>query len=186
MTNNMLLILGIIWIFIILKMLCDTTQLEHLTNDEAVKNIASLYNQGKLSVTDFNSTGTGTFNNITATNSANLANLNATGKTNMGPLVATGNIDTNSVKIWGTKNSIQLLPDSTSAIGGDFWVGGNIYGPTIDGLNNKINNTQNSVNGLVNCNWTGDRSIFGGNGGCIDDGNFTCTNGKITSIKFNC
>jgi len=44
---------------------------EGFSSDEAIQNIASLYNQGKLEVTDFTSTGTATLG------TANITNVNA-------------------------------------------------------------------------------------------------------------
>lgn len=51
---------------------------EHFSSDEAVQNIASLYNQAKMTVTDFVSTGTANYNNLNITGTATMPTLNST------------------------------------------------------------------------------------------------------------
>jgi competence protein ComGC len=58
----------IIMIIILLIILCivNYKKQENFTNDEAIQNVASLYNQAKLSVTDLTSTGISTLNTVNA------------------------------------------------------------------------------------------------------------------------
>jgi competence protein ComGC len=58
----------IIIIIVLLIILCmiNYKKQENFTNDEAIQNVASLYNQAKLSVTDLTSTGISTLNTVNA------------------------------------------------------------------------------------------------------------------------
>lgn len=71
-------ILIVLLIILIIVYLCNRNRFEHYTSEEALQNIASLYNQGNLVVTDFQSTDTGTFNNLTATGTTTLGTANIT------------------------------------------------------------------------------------------------------------
>jgi hypothetical protein len=90
--NITLTIIAIITIIIIIVYIlngnCET---EYFTNDEAVQNIASLYNQAKFAVTDLTSTGTSTLNT---------ANVNGLLTANNGATI-NGNSTINSIKTNG-------------------------------------------------------------------------------------
>lgn len=57
MNNIIILIIGVIIFIIILQKFNNAIYVEHLTNDEAVKNLASLYNTGNLTATNLTATG---------------------------------------------------------------------------------------------------------------------------------
>ncbi len=64
----------IIAILIVIYIMNKCVSAEHFTNDEAVQNIASLYNQSKFAVTDLTSTGTSNLNTVNITGNTLLKN----------------------------------------------------------------------------------------------------------------
>lgn len=76
-----ILLLAIIAIIVAKKFISDY-KIEGMTADEAVKNVASLYNTTKLTITDLTSTGNTSLNNATVTtgtiNAATIPTLNST------------------------------------------------------------------------------------------------------------
>lgn len=118
-------IIGIlILILICLFLLHNQKATEHFSSDEAVQNIASLYNQAKLTVTDFVSTGTGTLNNI-----------NISGKASL-PTITSNNI-TASAAIKG-----DSLTAATGAITGDLKAGSLTAGASSLGATNMAGNSK--------------------------------------------
>ena len=97
---------------------------EGFSSDEAVQNIASLYNQAKLTVTDFISTGTTTLNNI-----------NISGKATI-PTMTSNNI-TASAGIKG-----DTLTANSGAISGSFKTGSLTAGNTVLGATNMTGNSK--------------------------------------------
>ncbi len=71
MNTTIIIIVTLIIITLIIKYITTHNQ-EDFTNDEAIQNVASLYNQAKLSVTDFTSTGTSTLNTLVVNNGATI------------------------------------------------------------------------------------------------------------------
>ena len=131
------IIIVLIIVIIIILIYSYPTSHENFTNDEAIQNVASLYNSGMATVTNLNATGVAT-----------LPNLNA------------GNININGDVVTG-KARMHLT------------------GPELLYLLNK-----NGV--IIGKEWDGNRSIFGGNGGCEDDYTFTCQNGKLARVRNHC
>jgi hypothetical protein len=66
------IIVVIIIILIVIYIINKYVYTEHFTNDEAVQNIASLYNQAKFSVTDLTATGTSNLNTVNMTGNTTL------------------------------------------------------------------------------------------------------------------
>ncbi len=69
--NIIILIVVILVVFYVIN---KCVNIEHFTNDEAVQNIASLYNQSKFAVTDLTSTGTATLNTLNVNGNAQFKN----------------------------------------------------------------------------------------------------------------
>lgn len=82
-----LLIVSMILLFLTTHQINET---ENFSSDEAIQNVASLYNQGDMTVTNFKSTGTGAFNNLTASGTGTFGNLTASGTGTFNNLTATG------------------------------------------------------------------------------------------------
>ena len=101
--------------------------MEGFSSDEAVQNIASLYNQAKMTVTDFTSTGTSTLNN-----------MNISGKASV-PTISSNNI-TASAAIKG-----DSLAANTGAITGNFKTGSLVAGASTLGAINATGNSK--ING---------------------------------------
>ena len=100
---------------------------EDFSSDEAVQNISSLYNQAKLTVTDFVSTGNATVNGILTTN-ALYSRGNSGGGTHF-PYTDNNNyITSNNNILRGGPTTIQgnLQVDNAATISGDLNVGATI------------------------------------------------------------
>lgn len=83
MIQIVLIILVLLMIYDMWSVYKRYNKYEYFTADEAVANIASLYNNKNLVVTDLNSTGTGTFNTVRANNvAATTTNTSALTATN--------------------------------------------------------------------------------------------------------
>lgn len=127
---RIILIIFIICFVIIFKY--NNTQIEHLTNDEAVKNIASLYNTQALTAT-----------NLTATNSTTTPKIQLGNK-----WVLSGVADTS-----GTNDEwLRLLNSSGQYYGGlaanKLWVA-NSYNSDVGGALTDLNTRINALNTKV-------------------------------------
>lgn len=78
---------------------------EDFSSDEAIQNVASLYNQGSMTVGDFTSTGTITGNNLNATNgtigTVTSTNQTVNGTLNMNVANVGGTLTTNATNVNG-------------------------------------------------------------------------------------
>ena len=118
-TTNSLLIIAIIFVVIMLTYNCTeyyTQNNESFTNDEAIQNIASLYNQAQLSVTNFTSTGKGTFNDLNAatiksTGAIGAGSANVTGNVTAGSANITGGLTAGSANVTGNLTTKSMGPD---------------------------------------------------------------------------
>lgn len=123
---------------------------EHYTADEAIKNVASLYNQGNLTTTQ-----------LTTQN------------------------------VIGPNNNLKLSGNVTMT--GSAVVTGGIASPTINDLNNKINqingkltdlgNQINTKNPIMKCNWNGWNVVCGSCSDEHDDYAIYCDGGKVTAFN---
>lgn len=126
-------------------LLNNTSHYEKFTNDEAVKNVASLYNQAKLSVTDFTSTGNATLNNTTS-NNATITNLTSTNATINGTLTA------NAIVAKGNSAGNTAFPGTD----GSNYISGNANvlrgGPTI--IQGDLTSSNTTTANILNVNGT--------------------------------
>lgn len=136
-TAIIIMVLIVIYIF--------TDKYEGFTNDEAIQNVASLYNQAKLSVTDFTSTGTATLNNV---NVANVANLN--GQTNLNSVWVTKKLTATDILVGNvlTVGNGATITGPTN-LQGALNVSGTLSGPAVDALQKKITDLSNQVNATI-------------------------------------
>jgi hypothetical protein len=149
MNTTIVTIIIIIITILVIKYIANYNQ-EDFTNDEAIQNVASLYNQAKLSVTDFTSTGVSTLNTVKA-NNLTVPIVNSTTLTNTG--VATlGTVNANAItaptlnattlnvangaSINGQTNLISLNVGYNVAAGTDISAGGNLSVAKDSSLNN--------------------------------------------------
>ncbi len=105
MNINLITIITAIVVFAItLYVINQSRMIENFTNDEAVQNIASLYNQSKFAVTDLTATGLSTLNNANINGILNIggngANINGTSTINV--------IKTNGITVNGLTNTTTL------------------------------------------------------------------------------
>ncbi len=133
----------------------DGMTIEGLTNDEAVKNIASIFNTDKMSVTNLNVTGEGIVNSLQATKASipTLASTNAT----------ITNLTSTNANLSGQVNAGALADGSM----------GNVK----QYIDNAIQNSR------INCNWQGWDVVCGGCSDGRDDYGLYCSGGKITNIQ---
>jgi hypothetical protein len=130
---------------------------EHLTTDEAIRNVASVYNTDQMAITNMNVTNTVTANKLNVTGATTTKGLTNTGAfantgniTNTGTLTSTGNITTQ-----GTLNSTGI-----ANVGAVYTKGGtnaanyNTHFPYSDGKNYirgpTIVDGDITVNGRIN------------------------------------
>jgi hypothetical protein len=103
----------LIIITLIIKYITTYNQ-EDFTNDESVQNVASLYNQAKLTVTDFTSTGTSTLNTVNATTTNTTTLVSTNGATING--VST----INDIRTNGITNKGNTTTDTIGDVNGGF------------------------------------------------------------------
>jgi len=186
-----IIIIVLIVVIIIVLIYSYPESHENFTNDEAIQNVASLYNSGMATVTNLNATGVATLSNLNAGN----ININGDVMTGKGRVHLTGPellylLNKSGViigKEWGGNGNLTVQGDAN--IGGQLMATG-AYNPNVSAALNDLNNRLNTINtnmaNVGNCNWDGDRSIFGGNGGCEDDYTFTCQNKKLVRVRNHC
>lgn len=145
MNTTIITITIIIIAILIIKYIANYEQ-ENFTNDEAVQNIASLYNQAKLSVTDFTSTGTSTLNTVNATNLVSNGIVNR-GNTNTETL----NVQ-NGAGINGLTSLVATKVQFSVDAGTDVNVGNNLTVGKMASLNNAVVNGNLQVNGKITVN----------------------------------
>ncbi len=127
--NPINIIIVIIVILIVVYIINKCINIEHFTNDEAVQNIASLYNQSKFAVTDLTATGTSNLNTVNVTGNTQFkggswfpytdgnnyitstnnilrggptsvqGDLNVTGNSNLPNINTSGNINVNTLTV---------------------------------------------------------------------------------------
>lgn len=143
-----IVLLAIIAIIISKKVMFDY-KIEGMTADEAVKNIASLYNTTKLTITDLTSTGTATLNNATVTNgtinTATIPTLNSTTGTITNLNATKGNI-TGGLTVKSGLNADTGTIGTTTL--GSTTINGNL---NVSGTSNLTKGMQAIV--LVSSNW---------------------------------
>lgn len=128
--------------------------IEGLTSDEAIKNVASVYNTDKMSVTNLNVTGEEVVNSLIATK-ASIPTLTSTNAT-------ITNLTSTNANLSGQMNAGALADSSM----------GNVK----QYIDNAIQNSR------INCNWNGWDVVCGGCSDAKDDYGLYCSNGKITHI----
>jgi hypothetical protein len=97
-----LLIVVLVHIYLCKNRTVNKTELEHMSNDEAIQNLAGLYNTGNMKVGNFETTGTAKVG--TNLNIGGSIGVQA-GATISGPLNANGGIVTNAVNVNGIVNA---------------------------------------------------------------------------------
>jgi hypothetical protein len=101
---NKIIIIVIVILIITLYLISSNT--EYFTNDEAVKNIASVYNQANMTVTNFNATGNANFNTTNTTGMA-IFKGNAGGGTHLPYTDGNNYITSNNNILRGGPTTIQ-------------------------------------------------------------------------------
>jgi len=181
-----IVIVVVLFLFIFIK-ISNRSRFEHLTNDEAVKNIASLYNTGQLTATNLTATGLTTTPKLQLGNKWVLSGVAGTDGLNdswlrlLGPDGKYyGGLAADKLWVSGAYNSdvATALNDLNNRV--------NATNAANANLTTQLNNTNANIASFGNCNWDGDRSIYGGNGGCEDDFTFTCTNKKLVKVRNHC
>lgn len=125
---NCAIIFILLLIVIGLYLLYDKQLTEGFSSDEAVQNLASLYNQSAMTVTNLTSTGSGNFNNIATTGTATIPTLKATNVTASNGIVGkTGTIS--GALSTGTLNAQTANITGNGTTTGNFTIGG-ILSPT--------------------------------------------------------
>jgi hypothetical protein len=103
--NIVIITVLLLLVLLICLIKCGYVTYEDFSSDEAVQNVASLYNQNAMTVGDFTSTGTITGNNLNATNGTigTLASSNQTvnGTLNVNVANVNGTLTTNATNVNG-------------------------------------------------------------------------------------
>jgi hypothetical protein len=142
---NRLIIVGII--FVIIMYMYNYTEYygnnESFTNDEAIQNIASLYNQAQLTVTNFTSTGKGTFNDLNATTIKATGQISTPGAIGTGSANITGGLTAGSANVTGnlTAGNVTAGNASIKSMGPERVFVGQWAGTNVKGPNSKYNET---------------------------------------------
>lgn len=105
---NHILLINVLVLVVLINMIKNNSSYEHMTNTEAISNVASMMQSGNLTVTNLTVTGTGTVNNLNvsntgAINSATINNLNVTD---------TGTVNKLTVADTGTINKLNVTQDT--------------------------------------------------------------------------
>ncbi len=160
----------IVIVFIILFLFNKQEQYENFTNDEAIQNVASLYNSGLATVTNLTATGTGTITNLVAP-TANITNLTANNLTtptsNITNLTAS---NTNITNLNASTGKINNLSAPTANIGNLTITTGNI--PVVPLIISPIN---------INQGWTWDNQIWAPKNG-IGNTIFPAISAKLRTV----
>lgn len=170
----MITILAIITIIILF--IYNNYQIEeNFTNDEAVKNIASLYNQSKLAVTDFTSTGTANLNTAKVAGISTFKG-NATGGTYLPWQDGNNYITSNNNVLRGGPTTIQgnLNANNNATIGGDLIIGANLKS------GGRMHINPGEILFLLPKNGAIVSKAWGGTGDLTVEGN-TITSGNVTN-----
>lgn len=133
--------------------------IEGLTSDEAIKNVASIYNTDKMSLTNLNVTGEQTVNSLTATK-ATIPTLTSTSANITNGTIT--NLSSTNANLSGQLNAGTLADSSM----------GNVK----QYIDNAIENSR------ISCNWNGWDVVCGACSDSKDDYGLYCSNGKITQI----
>lgn len=196
---NSLLIYMII-VLIILNMIKRLNSVEHMTTDEAIRNVASIYNNDNMKITKLSA------NNVEADNikSKNLTTDNLT-VISPNTKLTTNTIKTDNLEIGQLFKSFIKMPTYGNA---------GIYADIVDDTNHNMKfrlrgqdvlhintgysenpitrikgtllvNNNNILDLLPRCDWQGDKRV-NGDAGCEDDVIMTCTNGFLRNIKKVC
>ncbi len=181
MMQETIFIIVIIFVVILAIKWLSMQKLEHLTptSDEAIQNVASLYNKDQLTITNLTATGNTSLNNTTIKN----ADTIKTGKLFLGDKwLFSGVGDAGSNDDW-----LRLLKtDGTNAYYGGL-AAGRLYDARIGDLSTAVTNLQNQINNLngalPTCNWAGWNVVCGNCSDNHDDYAMYCNNGKITAIN---
>ncbi len=200
----------IITLIIVLLILFFVQKKEHAgstppLSNEAIQNIAKVY---------ADTTGTSTFNNIRATGTTNLKDSWFPHSDGNNYIKGSGITQIETPTRFSGKGTDTWFPysDGRNYIRGSTTVDGDttftntvnfkgkgtdtwfpftdgknyIRGPTqVDGDANFNADIKYKGVPLVNCQWVGDRWVLGDQG-CNDDILLTCTNGKLTNMRFAC
>lgn len=136
--NSLLIAIIIIIIIILINTYVVKYNMENFTNDEAVKNLASLYNQGQLSVSNFTTTGTATINALNVNSATNTNTLMVGNGATINGDSSINSITTKGLTSTGAVNANTLAIGNGSVINGNssinsintngINVNGNIYG----------------------------------------------------------
>ncbi|ARF10074.1 hypothetical protein Indivirus_12_2 [Indivirus ILV1] len=185
MNQEIIYLIAVVFVIIIvIKLLTmSKAKLEHLTStsDEAIQNIASLYNKDQMTIGNLTATGTTTLNN------AKLNNVTA----------SNGNIDTikTGKLLLGNKWILTLDGKDTQGYD-DHWLrfldtnggypggiaAGTFYDASMASTIKAYIDTQ-IQNNRPNCNWEGWNVVCGGCSDQHDDYAMYCSGGKIANIN---
>ncbi|QKF94364.1 hypothetical protein QKU48_gp0906 [Fadolivirus algeromassiliense] len=140
---------------------------ESFTSDEAVKNVASLYNQNQLTVSNLTTTGDATIPN---------AKIN---KLTLGTKWLLSGVGDNAAN----DDWLRLTNTLGQPYAGGF-AAGRLYDARVGDLADVVNNLRAEINNSrPNCNWSGWNVVCGGCTNERDDYAMYCENGKLTTIK---
>jgi len=127
--NCIYIIIFVLLILFIFIKISNRRKFEHLTNDEAVKNVASLYNTGQLTAT-----------NLTATGSTTTPKLQLGNKWVLSGVAGTDGNNDGWLRLLGTNGQYY-----GGLAAGQLWVGG-AYNSDVAGALNDLNNRLNAAN----------------------------------------
>jgi len=149
------------------------------TPDEAIANLASIYNENDMTTTNLITSKDATVgNNLSVNNDIFLGD----GKTFRGK----GRMHVHGPELLYLLNKNGVVIGKEWKGNGNLSVQGNITGPTISAINKRISDVRNELLRNIQgkrpgCNWNGCRGIWGDHGK-EDDYNMCCSGGKITGI----
>ncbi len=148
---NWCIIVPIIIVTIVVLLLICKKQLEHFTTDEAVRNVASLYNTANMSITNLGVTDTLTSNKLNVTGATTTKGITNTGAMqNTGNITNTGTLtNTGGANVSGVVNAGRLYAGGGSGGGS----GGTHFPWEGDGVNYIRGTTQVDGNLTVSQNF---------------------------------
>lgn len=107
--NIILIILIVVIIIVLVRKIYMREHFTSETSNEAIQNVASLFNSNNFKVSNLQVSGNSQLNNLQTSGTSQLNNLQTTGTSQLNTLQVTGNAQLNTL----TTNSINILPHGT-------------------------------------------------------------------------